>query len=101
MKIRVHIDRLVLDGVPLPSGSSGLETARLRSAVESELAKLLARSGLGPELAAGRRLARIDAPPLQAASDRPATGHGMGQAIAHSVHGALAGAGAVKKGKMP
>ncbi|CAM2169949.1 conserved hypothetical protein [Paraburkholderia sacchari] len=101
MKIRVHIDRLVLDGVPLPSASRAAETARLRAAVESELAQLLALSGLGPELAAGRRLARIDAPPLHAAGDRSATGHGMGQAIAHSVHGALAGAGAAKKGKMP
>ncbi|MBB5470985.1 hypothetical protein OKW30_001852 [Paraburkholderia sp. Clong3] len=101
MKIRVHIDRLVLDSMPLPSGSRAAEAARLRAAVESELARLLARSSLGPELAAGRRLARIDAPPLQATGNRSATGHGLGQAIAHSVHGALAGAGAAKKGKMP
>lgn len=42
MNLRVHIERLVLEGVPLASA----DRPRLQAAVKQELANLLARGGL-------------------------------------------------------
>jgi len=43
--VRLHIERLVLDGVPM----DGHHTALLKAAVEAELAALLAKHGLASQ----------------------------------------------------
>lgn len=82
MRIRLHIERLVLDGLPATDG------ARLRAAVEGELARLLAAGGLGRGLAAGGALARLSVPPIHLERDgrRPDV---LGRAVARSVHAGI------------
>jgi hypothetical protein len=85
MKIEVHIERLVLDGLPVTSA----EGPRLRAAVEGELARMLAAGGLNRELSAGRALARISAPQISVGPrERP---DAIGRAVARSVHAGIGG----------
>ena len=49
MNINLHIERLILDGLSLAHA----ERPALQSAVEAELARLLAEGGLSPTLEAG------------------------------------------------
>lgn len=57
MNIRLHIERLILDGVPLEAGG----TTRLQAAVESELGRLLAEGGLSTEMQTGIALPSVRA----------------------------------------
>ena len=52
MNIHVHIERLVLDGLPVAPGRGDL----VREAVEAELTRLLAEGGLVPGLTSGGAL---------------------------------------------
>jgi hypothetical protein len=83
MNINLHIERLILDGLPLTHNDGAL----VRAAVEAELARLLAERGLAPSLQDGGALpsVRADAMQLQAGS----TPTQMGQQIAHAVHSSL------------
>jgi hypothetical protein len=56
MNIRLHIERLVLEGVPLGAGGAQI----LRGAMETELTRLLAEGGIGKQLLAGSALAKLD-----------------------------------------
>lgn len=49
MNIHLHIDRLILDGLPV----TATQGAVVQAAVESELARLLAASGVSPNLRGG------------------------------------------------
>jgi hypothetical protein len=49
MKITVHIERLMLEACPVTTRTAG----HVKSGFERELARLLSRSGLSPELHAG------------------------------------------------
>jgi hypothetical protein len=49
MNVHVHIERLVLDGLPVEAGSG----AAVRAAVEAELAELITEHGLGSGLQRG------------------------------------------------
>lgn len=85
MNIRLHIDRLVLDGLPL-----GAHDGRLvQAAVEAELSRLLA-AGIAPE-AFGQGFAvpglRAEAVRLEAG----ATPQGIGAQVAQAVHKGIAG----------
>jgi hypothetical protein len=85
MKIEVHIERLVLDGLPVTTA----EGPSVRAAVESELARMLAAGGLNRELGAGRALARISAPQISVGPrERP---DAIGRAVARSVHAGIGG----------
>jgi hypothetical protein len=85
MRIELHIERLVLDGLPVTTA----EGPRVRAAVESELARLLAAGGLNRELGGGRAVARISAPQISLGPrERP---DAIGHAVARSVHGAIGG----------
>jgi len=80
VNIRVRIERLVLDGLPVGRADGPL----VRAAVEAELGKLLAQDGLAPELRRGAAL-----PTLRAGSlpDAPPAGPGaLGAGIAAAVH---------------
>jgi hypothetical protein len=85
MKINLHIERLILDG--LPAGSH--QCALIQSAVEKELARLLAGSGLASELMAGGALPRFPANSIQLTND--ATPARLGQQIAGAVHSGIGG----------
>jgi len=56
MNVRLHIERLVLDGVPVAQA----DRARLLSVVESELGRLLATRGLPDAAAAGWATPAVD-----------------------------------------
>jgi hypothetical protein len=83
MNINLHIERLIIDGVPLEAGGA----SRLKAAVESELARLLAEGGLAPELWGGGALPSVGAGHIQAAGERDAVG--LGRQIAHATYGGI------------
>ena len=81
MSINVHIERLVLDGLPVERHQAPL----VQSAVEAELAQLLAAEGLASGLkSGGHATPRLDAPGIQLSNDsNPAQ---IGQQIARAVY---------------
>jgi hypothetical protein len=83
MRIDLHIERLVLDGLPL----TGAEGARVGRAVERELARLLAKPRAADALRRGGTVPDLRAPPFElGAGDRP---DAIGRKIARAVHGGL------------
>jgi hypothetical protein len=80
VSVHLHIERLVLDGLPLRETDAG----RVRAALEAELASLVA-SGALPHT--GYAIDRVRAEPLRLAASHDAAG--TGRAIASSVHSAL------------
>jgi hypothetical protein len=80
MRVRLHIERLVLDGLQV----SGPDAARLKAAMEAELGRLLADGGVNIELAAGGALPRVGAAPIHAS--HRATPADLGGEIARSVY---------------
>jgi len=83
MKINIHIERLVLDGVEIARRDRPL----LQSAVEAELARLITTGGLAPDLMSGGAMPRVTAGDLQMTGDNdPAR---LGHQIAQSVYGGI------------
>jgi hypothetical protein len=83
--IELHIERLVLDGVPLGSGGA----AALQAAVEAELTRLVTDGGLGPSVLSGGAHRVLRGGTVHAG---PTTGAGeLGTRIARAVHGGLGG----------
>jgi hypothetical protein len=77
MDINLHIERLVLDGLPIRRSQGAL----VQAAVEAELAHLLAEGGLASSLQSG------GAVPMQLAEEaKPAQ---IGRQIARAVHRGL------------
>lgn len=64
MNIVLHIERLVVDGVPLPAGSE----RRLREEIASELSLLLG-GGIHSSLAAGNGVQRVNAGTISPGND--------------------------------
>lgn len=91
MNVRVHIERLVLDGLPLASGDAG----RLRAAVERELSQQLAQGGLAAELLSGGALPEVAAPAFSlgqhttAAAPAPESALDAGRQIGRSIYGGI------------
>jgi len=90
MTIHVHIERLILDGLPLGPGGG----ARVQAAVEAELARLLAagslaEGGIAQAWPAGGAVPAVAAAPIQLTTGaRPAE---IGGQIARSVYGGIGG----------
>jgi hypothetical protein len=83
MNINLHIERLVLDGVLLPTGQRPL----LQAAVEVELTRLLASGGLSNALQSGGAFYNVRTAGIQLANDRsPAQ---LGEQIAGAVYGGI------------
>lgn len=83
MNINLHIERLVLDGLPLEHAHGPL----LLAAVEAELTRLLNADGLTGDLTSGGSVARLSAPGVEASSGSdPAR---LGREIANSVYGSI------------
>ena len=88
MKIHVHIERLILDGLPLGPGGG----ARVQAAVEAELARLLTEGSLSQDNIAqawpvGGAVPGVPAAPLQ--FDTGARPADIGGQIARSVYGGI------------
>jgi hypothetical protein len=80
MKIDLHIERLILDGLPV----SSLQGAQLRTAIEKELTRLLSAHGLSNELRGGIAVPRVRAGNMQFGKDQPPAQ--LGQSIARAVY---------------
>jgi hypothetical protein len=79
MNLRLHIEHLVLDGLPV-TASQG---PRVKAALETELGRLLSEGGLSHELASGGALRSVSAPTMQ--SQRGVSPAQLGIQIAQSV----------------
>lgn len=85
MNINLHIERLILDGLPISHSQRPL----VQAAVEAELARLLATDGLSSCLMAGGAMPYVPGGSIQLMSDgNPKT---LGQQIAQAVYGGIGG----------
>ncbi len=83
MNIEVHIERLILDGLPIERSQGPY----LQAAVEAELTRLLAENGLAPDLQSGGAVPKVWTNGIQLA-----LGSGpiqIGTQIARSVYGGI------------
>jgi hypothetical protein len=81
MRIEVTIERLVLEGVTLNFG----QRAELAAALEAELGRSLAGTGMGVAMRAGGAVPRLSATAVLGTGSPRA----LAQGIAGGVHGAL------------
>jgi hypothetical protein len=79
MNINLHIERLVLNGLPVEARHGAL----IREAIEAELARLLTENGLSWRLQTGGVFPRLQANviELSAATPLPQIGQQIGQAV--------------------
>ncbi len=83
MKINLHIERLILDGVNIEPGQRHL----LQAGVETELARMLAEGGLAPGFTQGVALPKLSTAGIQLPD--AANGKPVGQQIAQTVYGSI------------
>jgi hypothetical protein len=83
MNIRLHIERLVVDGFGLQRADGRV----VQSAVQAELVHLLTGNGLRQELLQGGVVPQVKADPLQAGA-KPSPRQ-LGSEIARSVYGGI------------
>jgi hypothetical protein len=83
VNVKLHIDRLVLDGIAVEPGQRPV----LQAAVEAELGRLLAEGGVGESWAAGGAVPALKADGFQMSGERnPAQ---LGRQIAGAVYGGI------------
>jgi hypothetical protein len=81
MNIKVHIERLILDGLPVTSRQGD----SIHAAVETELARVLADKGF--DCSSGYAVPHLAASPIQLSQvSKPSL---LGQQIARAVYGGL------------
>lgn len=83
MNINLHIERLILDGLPIESRHH----AQVQAAVEAELARLLTDGGLHSELLSGGALQSLRAGAIRVTNETGATQ--LGAQIAGAVYGGI------------
>ena len=83
MRIDVHIERLILDGLPLRCS----QTSLVQASLEQELARLLRGSEVNSELLADGAVPHLPATSIQFTKDAPPAR--LGQQIASAVHGRI------------
>jgi hypothetical protein len=83
MNIDLHIERLILDGLPVTRAQGPL----IQVAIESELARLLGVEGLSANLRSGGAIQSLTGGSVRLASDRNPVR--LGQQIARAVHGGV------------
>ncbi len=81
--IDLHIERLILDGLPLERSQGPL----VQAAVQAELARLLAAYGLAASLQSGGALPSVRAGAIQLTAESSPTQ--LGQQIAQSVYAGI------------
>ena len=83
MNVNLHIERLVLEGLPI----GAREGASVKAALEAELTRLFAREAAQAGSVANAATASVQGAPLGAsAAENPPR---LGAAIAQSVYGAI------------
>jgi len=82
MSIRVHIEQLILDGLPIARSQEPL----VQAAVEAELSRLMAEGGLAPELASGGAVPSVRADGINSVGGSPGQ---IGRQIARAVYGGI------------
>jgi hypothetical protein len=83
MNIKLHIERLILDGISPSLGERPL----LQTAIEAELTRLLANGGLSDALQSGGALYNVRTAGIQLARDMSPTQ--LGEQIAGAVYGGI------------
>jgi hypothetical protein len=83
MNVKLHIERLVLEGLDIAPGQRHL----LQAAVETELTRLLAEGGLASPLSGGVALPRVASPAIQLNSGSGPTE--LGRQIAGALYGGI------------
>jgi len=83
MKINLHIERLVLEGLPVTAGQAPL----VQSAVQQELTKLFGFSGIAPQLMFGDAMPYARGGAMRFGGE--ASPRQLGTQIAESVHEGL------------
>lgn len=83
MNIKLHIERLVLEGLEMDRRNA----PQIQEAVEAELTRLLTNGGLSSALNAGAALARVPASAIQLRRENSTAD--LGQQIARSVYGRI------------
>jgi hypothetical protein len=83
MNIRLHVERLILDGLPVDSSHG----PHIQVAVEGELTRLLTADGLGHALQAGGAVPQVPASAIRFTPD--ASPAHLGKQIAGSVYEAI------------
>jgi len=83
MKINLHIERLILEGLPVNSHDG----AQVRAAVEAELSRLLGSRGLSDEVRSGGAFTALRVDPLRL--ETRTNPRQIGWQIARSVYGGL------------
>jgi len=79
MTTKLHIERLVLEGLPITRSQGPL----VQAAVEAELSRLLIEGGLSPKFASGGAVPSLSADSITLTNGGPAQ---MGRQIARSVY---------------
>lgn len=83
MNVNLHIERLILDGIPLARGQEPL----LRAAVEAELARLISAGGPSPALMSGEAVPRLQAGDIRWSGEGGP--RGLGREIARALYGGI------------
>jgi hypothetical protein len=83
LNINLHIERLVLDGLPIARQDGPL----VQAAVEAELSRLLTAQGLAPGLLSGGAMPAVRGDSLQLAGESSPSQ--LGTQIAQAVYGGL------------
>jgi hypothetical protein len=85
MSIHLHIERMVLEGVPL----DGRQGPEVQASIERELARLLQGGGGTLPVSTSGRLAAVDGGAIRLAQSADASG--LGEQIATAVYRGLGG----------
>ena len=80
--IHLHIERLVLEGLPIERS----EGAAVQAAVEAELTRLLSENGIAAQYQSGGAVPSVRAPGMQLTSNSSSQ---IGQQIAQAVYGGI------------
>jgi hypothetical protein len=91
MRIDLHIDRLILEGLP----AAELEEPKLRAAIQAELIRLLKAQGLSNELKRGVAVPGIKGGTVDR---RGGNAGGLGQSVARAIHAGIGGSTKLSKG---
>jgi hypothetical protein len=83
MSIKLHIEHLVLDGLPIARHHG----PSVQAAIEAELGRLLGKGGIAHPLAHGAALPRANGRPIRVARETGAAG--LGNQIAASIYSGI------------
>jgi hypothetical protein len=92
MTVNLHIERLVLDGMPAMA-----DTRAVRSALRSELVRLLQIGGLSDEIRIGGALPHLRSDPIYVQPAAPP--QRFAEQVAGAVHGAIGASGTHRVGE--